>query len=137
MAFVGGDIVEITSNHPTLGSITIFPKSSEDSTFNKGGFRREDDMSKVAGDGSSIDTINRNRWAVEVPVAWDMNDANEMDKLVDLAENPVVSEWTFTHINGTVWGGKGAPVGEIAGNGNTAIITLKVSGGGKLNKIVG
>lgn len=134
---VGGDIIEITSNHPTLGSVTLFPKSSEDSTFNTGGFRGEDDMAKIAGDGSSIRTLNRNRWSVELPISWDMNDANEIDKLTALAKSPVESEWTFTSINGTVWGGKGAPVGEIPGNGNTVIITLKVSGGGELSKIVG
>lgn len=134
---VGGDIIEITSNHPILGSITLFPKSSEDSTFNTGGFRAEDDMAKIAGDGSSIRTLNRNRWSVELPIAWDMNDANEIDKLTALAESPVESDWTFTSINGTVWGGKGSPVGEIPGNGNTVLITLKVSGGGKLAKIVG
>jgi len=94
-------------------------------------------MAKIAGDGSSIRTLNRNRWSVELPIAWDMNDANEIDKLTALAEDPVESDWTFTSINGTVWGGKGSPVGEIPGNGNTVLITLKVSGGGKLEKIVG
>lgn len=133
---VGGDILEITFNHPTLGSGTLFPKSSEDSTFNLGGFRSEDDMAKIAGDGTAIDTINRNRWKFEVPASWDQNDANELDKLVDLAGSPVPAEWTFTSINGTVWGGTGKPVGELPGNGNTALITLVVSGGGKLEKII-
>ena len=36
MAVVGGDIVELTFNHPTLGSGIIFPKSAEDSTFDLG-----------------------------------------------------------------------------------------------------
>lgn len=134
---VGGDIIEITSNHPTLGATTYFPKSSEDSTYNTGGFRSEDDMTKIAGNGKSIRTINRNRWSFEVPASWDMNDANEMDKLTALAEDPVEADWTFTNKNGTVWGGKGSPVGELPGNGNTALITLKVSGSGKLEKIVG
>lgn len=133
---VGGDIIEITSNHPSLGSVTLFPKSSEDSTFNTGGFRGEDDMNKIAGDGSSIRTLNRVRWAVELPISWDMNDANEIDKLTALAESPVESDWTFTSVNGTVWGGKGSPVGDIPGNANTSLITLKLSGGGKLEKII-
>ena len=94
-------------------------------------------MAKIAGDGSSIRTLNRNRWSVELQIAWDMNDANEIDKLVALAGNPVESDWTFSHINGTVWGGKGSPVGDIPGNANTAIIPLKVSGSGELKKIVG
>ncbi|MGR3177839.1 MAG: hypothetical protein ACUZ8E_07255 [Candidatus Anammoxibacter sp.] len=134
---VGGDIIEITFNHPTVGSGTIYPKSTEDSTFNLGGFRSEDDMAKIAGDGSMIDTINRVRWSFEVPATWDQNSANELDKLIELAESPVESTWTISSINGTVWGGKGKPVGELPGNGNAATITLKLSGGGRLKKIVG
>ena len=134
---VGGDIIEITFNHPTLGSGTLFPKASEDSTFNTGGFRSEDDMAKIAGDSTVIDTINRTRWSFEVPIAWDMNDADELDKLTALAASPVPADWTFTVVNGTVWGGTGKPVGELPGNGNTALVTLKVSGGGELKKIIG
>ena len=137
MAFVGGDIIEITSNHPTLGSITLFPKSSEDGTFNTGGFKGEDDMAKLAGDGSSIRALTRNRWSVEVQIAWDLNDANEIDKLSALAGSTDESDWTFTLINGTVWGGKGSPVGDIPGSTNTAIIPVKFSGGGELKKILG
>ena len=134
---VGGDIIEITYNHPIVGSGTIYPKSTEDSTFNLGGFRSEDDMAKIAGDGSMIDTINRVRWSFEVPATWDQNSANELDKLIELAESPVEADWTISSINGTVWGGKGKPVGELPGNGNAATITLKLSGGGRLKKIVG
>ena len=134
---VGGDITEITFNHPTIGSGTIYPKSTEDSTFNLGGFRSEDDMAKIGGDGSMIDTINRVRWSFEIPATWDQNSANELDKLIELAASPVQADWTISSINGTVWGGKGKPVGELPGNGNTAIITLKLSGGGRLKKIVG
>ena len=133
----GGDIIEITFNHDTVGSGTIYPKSTEDSTFNLGGFRSEDDMAKIAGDGSMIDTINRVRWSFEVPATWDQNSANELDKLIELAESPVEADWTISSINGTVWGGKGKPVGELPGNGNAATITLKLSGGGRLKKIVG
>ena len=134
---VGGDILEITFNHPTIGSGTIYPKSTEDSTFNLGGFRSEDDMAKIAGDGSMIDTINRVRWSFEIPATWDQNSANELDKLIELAESTVETDWTISSINGTVWGGKGKPVGELPGNGNAATITLKLSGGGRLKKIVG
>ena len=136
MAFVGGDIVEITSKHPTLGSLTLFPKSGEESTFNTGGLRAEDGMEKIAGDGTAIDTIVRNRWSFEVPAAWDMNDNNELVKLAELAGDPQASDWTFTNINGTVWAGNGKPVGELPGNGKAATITVKWSGGGLLEKIV-
>lgn len=134
---VGGDIIEVTYNHPILGSGTLFPKAAEDSTFDPGGFRSADDASMIDGGGNIIDQINQVRWSVEVPISWDANNANELQKLADMSASPVQGEWTFTHINGTVFGGTGKPVGDIQGNGNAATITLKVSGGGKLKKITG
>ena len=137
MASVGGDIIEVTYNHPTLGTGTILPKSGEDSTFDLGGFRGNDDANMVTGSGESIRQLNNARWSFEVTVAWDMNTKSELEKITALAGDPVEADWTITHINGTVYGGKGAPVGDQQGNGNAATFTLKVSGGGKLKKIVG
>jgi len=137
MAAIGGDILEVTYNHPTLGSGTIFPKAAEDSTLDLGGFRGNDDANMIDGSGGTIRQLNRARWSAEVTVAWDMNSRTELEKLTALAGDPVEADWTFSHINGTVYGGTGAPVGDMQGNGNAATFTLKVSGGGKLKKIVG
>lgn len=133
---VGGDIIEVTYNHPTLGSGVFYPKAAEDSTFDLGGFRGSDDANMVDGGGRNIRQINQVRWAFESPVAWDMNTDNELQKLTDMAKNAQEADWTFTHINRTVWSGKGAPVGDISGNGNQSTFTLKISGGGALKKIV-
>lgn len=134
---VGGDITEITWNHPTLGSGTLFPKAAEDSTIGLGGFVSNDDNNSVDGGGNMIDQMNRVRWSVETVISWDMNDKAELDKLIDLASNPVTADFTFSHINGTVWSGNGKPVGDLQGNGNAATMSLKIAGGGKLKKIVG
>ncbi|KKN42129.1 hypothetical protein LCGC14_0716330 [marine sediment metagenome] len=134
---VGGDIIEITFNHPTVGSGVILPKANEDSTYDLGGFRSNDDANMVAGNGEMIDQMNRVRWFIELVIAWDMNVRGDLEKLVELAESPVEAEWTITNINGTVYGGTGKPVGDMQGNGNAATFTLKVSGGNKLKKIVG
>lgn len=133
----GGDIIEITYNHPTLGSGTIFAKSNEDSTFDLGGFRSNDDSEMIDGSGAMIDQINQKRWKFAVVVSWDMNANNELDKIVQLAGSPVQADWTFSSINGTVWGGTGKPVGDYEGNGNNPTFTLTVAGGGKLKKISG
>lgn len=133
---VGGDIIEITYNHPTLGSGTLFPKAAEDSTFDLGGFRSNDDANMVDGAGNAIDQMNRVRWSVESTIAWDMNTALTLEKLVALSSSPVPASWTFSHVNGSVYGGKGKPVGDLQGNGNAATFTLKLSGGGVLKKIV-
>jgi hypothetical protein len=137
MSVTGGDLIEITYNHPTLGSGVLYPKSGEDSTFDGGGFRNNDDSNGIDGGGRAIFQKNRVRWMVESTVSWEMAIANEAEKIKQLAGDPVDATWTITHINGTVWQGKGQPVGDIQPNGSAATFTLKISGGGELEKISG
>lgn len=132
---VGGDIIEVTYNHPTIGSGIFSPKAAEDSTYDLGGFRSADEANGIDGGGNMIDQLNRARWSFEVPISWDMNDKQELEKLSAMTASPVPADWTFSHINGTVYAGKGKPVGDINANGNSAMATLKVSGGGILKKI--
>ncbi len=132
---VGGDITEITFNHPTIGSGVFYPKAAEDNTFNVGGFRSADDQNMIDGAGNMIDKMNRERWSFEGSISWDMNVAAEIEKLVALASSPVQADWTFTHINGIIYAGKGKPVGDIKGNGNNANIPIKISGGSILKQI--
>lgn len=137
MAATGGDITEITWNHPELGTGTWFPKSGEDSTFDTGGLRVEDDDNGVDGGGRNIKKLTRRRWSFEGTVSWDANISNELEQARALAAHPVDAEWTVTSSNGTVWGGTGCPVGDIQGNGNDATMGIKIGGGGTLKKIVG
>lgn len=134
---VGGDIIEVTYNHPTLGSGVLFVKVAEDSTWDLGGVRAADDKQGITGSGESIKIMNNSRWQFGCTVAWDMNERNDLEKMLAMAGNPVDADWTITHINGTVWGGKGAPVGDMEGNGNSATFELMLQGSGKLKKIVG
>ena len=134
---VGGDIIEVTYNHPTLGTGTFFPKAGEDSTFDLGGFRSNDEANGVTGSGQTIRQINNVRWSFEVACANDMNIAGELEKINDLSASPVEADWTVSHINGAIYKGKGSPVGDVQANGNAATFTLKVSGGGKMKKISG
>lgn len=132
-----GDILEVTYNHPTLGSGTYFPKAAEDSSFDPGGFRSGDDANAITGSGSMIDTINRSRWSFEVPIEWDSSTDDELVSLRQLAADPVLADWTVRRINGSVYRGTGKPVGDIVGNGNAGTIPLKVSGGGIMEKVAG
>jgi hypothetical protein len=132
---VGGDIIEVTCNHPTLGAFVYFPKSAEDSTYDLGGYRATDDANMVDGGGNMIDQLNRARWSFEVPLSMDMITEETMESLVSMAGSTELGEWTFTNINGTVYQGTGKPVGDLQGNGNASTIPLKVSGGGRLRKI--
>ncbi|MCE3278019.1 MAG: hypothetical protein K0S44_210 [Bacteroidetes bacterium] len=134
---VGGDITEITWNHPTKGSGVLKPKSNEDSTFDEGGIRGNDDANMITTGGQSIRQLNRVRWSFEGTMSWDMNSADEVKQMRDLAGDPVEATFTISHINGTVWKGTGSPVGDIQGNANTATFNLKIAGSNDLKKIVG
>ena len=125
MSYVAGDILEITYNHPVIGSGTLYCKANEDSQVDKGGYRSEDDDAMVTGDGQIIDKINRKRWSYEAPpIAWDMTEADELDKLCELAASPIPADWTITSISGAIWGGKGKPVGDLKGATNTGQIQI-------------
>ena len=137
MAVIGGDILEITFSHPSLGSGTFFPKAAEDSTIDLGGFRSSDEANNIDGGGNMIDTMSRGRWSVETVVSNDNRNRIDLEKLVSLAESTVLADWTISHVSGAVYGGKGKPVGDIQGNFNAATVALKLAGGGKLKKISG
>lgn len=130
----GGDIIEITWNHPTLGSGVIYPKAQEDSTFDLGGFRTGDDANMINGAGQAIRQLNRVRWSFEVLVSWDMNVNLDLEKITALAGDPQEAEWTITCINGAIYSGTGSPVGDIQGNGNQSTFPFKVSGSNTLSK---
>lgn len=132
MAATGGDVLEITYNHPTLGSGTIYPKAKEDNTLNHGGLRSEDDENGLDGSGRMIDKMSRQRWSFEGVIAWDNNIAKELEAVIKMAKSPLEADWTFTHVSGQVYGGTGKPVGNLNGALSAATFQLKVAGGGDL-----
>jgi len=136
MSYTGGDITEITYSHPTVGNGTIYAKSAEDSTIDRGGYIKNDDQNSVSGDGQNIDVMNRKRWRVELgPIAWDITDRDELDKLQQIQNSPLPADWTIAHITGTIWGGKGSPVGDLNATTNNPQIAVILAGGGTLDKI--
>lgn len=137
MAVVAGDILEITYNNDNKGSGRFFAKAAEDSEFVLGGYKVDDDENAIDGGGRNIKKMNMVKPSFSVLVSWDMNTDNEMQKLQDLSSEPLDSDWTISHSNGSTWSMKGSPVGDIKGNGNAGTFTLKVSGGGVLKKILG
>lgn len=131
----GGDILEIDCKHPVLGQFKFNPKSGEDSEFDLGGYRSNDDANGITAQGSMIDQINRVRWMFNVAIEWDDINGNEAEDLAALQQSPVLGEWTIRRINGKVYRGTGKPVGDIKPNGNNSTISFKVSGGGVLEPI--
>ena len=135
MATVGGSFEEVSFNHPTLGTGYFRPKAAEDSPINLGGYTSNDDENGVDGGGNLIVQLTQKRWSLEVVVANDMNSAKDLELAQALAEHPEDANWTFSHVNGTVYAGKGRPVGDLNASAQSATFTLKVAGGGKLKQI--
>ena len=133
--FIGGDLISITVNHPTLGNFSFSTKSNESYNLDPGGFRSNDDGSSVAGDGTFIDQINRMRWSVDGVFMVDFVTGQEIDNLPLLSESTELGTWTFSHISGVVWRGRGKFVGDISVDSNTAQLSGKVAGGGRLEKL--
>ncbi len=76
MAAVGGDI-KVTYNHPVLGSGSFYRKAGEDSTYDLGGLRINDEANGIDGAGNAIVQMNRARWSFEITISHDMNDREE------------------------------------------------------------
>lgn len=132
---IGGDILEITCNHPTKGTLTLYPKAGEDTTLDPGGFRSADSEDMIDGGGQMINQINQIRWSLECRLAMDTNTEETIHKIAALAGDPQEADWTISHVNGTIWGGKGVPVGDLKGNLNNATFPFKISGSNQLKKI--
>jgi hypothetical protein len=136
MAIVGGDTLEITYNHPTIGSGALKVKADEDATMQRGGFRTADDEALITADGEMIVTKTRKPWKyTSGPIAWNITEKDEQDKLAKLAESSVAAVWTIQHISGAIFKGTGYPVGEQEGSLKGATVGLVLQGGGKLEKI--
>jgi hypothetical protein len=136
MAYIGGQLTEITWNHPTLGSGTLAPKSNEDATLDTGGVRSDDENNGIAGDLTAIRKMNLTRWSVEVVVANDTNVGKQLEAMVALAGDPQEAVFKFTHINGSVYSGSGFPVGDLQGSFGNATFKLKLAGSNTLQKIL-
>ncbi len=135
MSVIGGDIVEATFNHPTIGQGVLFAKSDEDSELDLGGYRSADEEKGVDTGGNMIDTMTNSRWSATMVVAGDVITREDLEKLTSLTKDPVPAVWTITHISGAIYQGNGKPVGDVKENLKAATIQLKIAGGGECKKI--
>lgn len=131
--FVFGDCIEITATHN--GSTYVYhPKANESFNIDKGGVRGNDDMNQVTSNGQMMSQLNRARWAVDGPIAVDQMSDYELGTLTLMAGSPSLGIWQFAMISGAIYRGTGRPVGDIATDSNAGTMTLKVAGGGYLQK---
>jgi hypothetical protein len=121
-----GDLIEVTFNHPTVGSGVFYPKANEGNTFDPGGLRNNDDANMVTGAGDIMFQKNRVVGSFEIVVENDSRTRLDAEKVIELQESADNADWTVTHVNGTVWKGSGQPVGDVAVDVNAGTFTLKV-----------
>lgn len=131
MSATAGDILEIAFANDNVGSGTLQIKSGETHSFDPGGYRNE---VSTTGSGDMIRKMNNAPWKVEVTVAWDMNEREDMEKLLALSEDLAPTTWTVSHINGVDYVGEGVVIGDLNGDMNEGTIPLSISGGGKMAK---
>ena len=134
MGYIGGQLLTIKYNHPTLGTGLFACKSSEDSTINLGGIRTDSAVTDIAGDGQAVRKMNLNRWMLDTTIAFDSTAKAQsaLAQLAALAADPNEAIWTATHISGSVYSGSGFPVDVLDGNLGTATIKLKLEGSNQL-----
>ncbi len=135
MSVIGGDITELTFNHPTVGTGVLFVKSDEDSELDLGGYRSADEEKSIDTGGNMIDVMTLSRWSATFVVAGDLTTREDLEKLTSLTSDPVLATWTITHISGAIYQGTGKPVGDVKQALKAATIQLKIAGGGKAAKV--
>jgi hypothetical protein len=134
MAFVNGDVKEISIEHPTLGNFFYKVKKDDEWTIKVGGRMTTDDDTGITGDGIPIWNIQNNLWSIEGNVVWDKIVRDELTELTDLSGDVADGQITIAFLDGSIWGGKGRPVGETSGT-NKGDIAAKMAGGGRLVKL--
>lgn len=125
MAYTGGDLEEITFTG-SLGTFRFRPKSSEGSTFDIGGIKSE--TTGMAG-GTRIRKMNAKHAMFKSKIGWDMNDAQDLESVQAMANDPGGYTMTVQHINGIIYTMLGAsPEGDITGDGNEATVEVTICG---------
>ena len=127
-----GDLRELAIDHKELGSKILEPKSGEDVTFMKGGFKSADDDANIGANGTRINKKNRFPWSLECTIEENFGD---LDYLQNLTESTIEATITATFMNGEIRVGQGLPVADISSNMQTGVMGLKFQGGGTFELI--
>lgn len=130
----GGDIREISWSNAN-GSGYFFGVAGEDSTYDLGGLR-SDDNGAVDGAGRYINQLNQMPWMLQAVVSNNMYSTfPELEAAKAIAAYPGDTTFTWTNVNGVSYTGVGTVVGDIQLNANKSTFTLKLKGGGGAKQI--
>lgn len=127
-----GDTLELTINHPTVGSKTFNCKGGEDVQIDFGGYTAE---RMVNGNATGHKSLSAKPWKIEGLSLEAMIGDGYQEFLQDVSNDPVDATITYSHINGSVYVGTGSVEADLKGSAKDGYIPCVFSGNGKLEKI--
>lgn len=132
--FVFGDVIEIVCNHEG-NTYRFSPKANETFNVDFGGIRVNDDANQITSNGQIMRQLNRNRWAIDGPIAVDTISSTEQNALNVMSASPSLGIWQISLISGAILKGQGSPVGDLQYDSNAGTLALKIAGSGELERI--
>lgn len=127
-----GDITEIKIIHKTVGSRVFYAKGGEAATFDLGGYSSE---RAVTGNGGGHKVLSAKPWEGGNAVLETVPGDGGIEFLQDIANDPEDATLELSHINGTVYKGKGSIEGDLKQDVKEGFTTVTFTGSGKLEKI--
>lgn len=128
----GGDIEELTISHETLGKRSFAVEKGGDNTRDLGGYTKEIESN---GNGSSRSVIERKPWMIESLSLSVEDDNQDLEFLQSIQDSPIDAEFTISYVVGDVYRGTGSLTGDLKQNTKNALVSVTITGGGKLEKI--
>lgn len=130
---IAGEVTQITFGNDSLGSGGFDAISGEDFTFDIGGKRTQE--VKMTPSGEAVYSVQTMPWKAEGTLRWSALTGQDIEKLTALSGSATETEFTFTLTDGTIYGGKGKPVGDLSGTAKDGTVPFAVQGGGILRQI--
>jgi hypothetical protein len=127
-----GDTLEITIEHPDVGSRNFSTKADQDVIKDIGGYTAELQMN---GNGTGHKKMSAKPWELSGIESETDDIAGDQEFLQAVQDSPDLATITWQHILGTVYSGQGTLTGDLKHNTNAGYTGLSIMGPGKFKKI--
>ena len=127
-----GDLLTVKFNHPTVGAREYNVKAGENADQDLGGFSSE---LIINGLGNGHKSLSRKPWGVE-SVMLGIESKGDQEFLQSLADSPDLGVITWSHINGSVYKGKGTVTGDLKHGLKDGYANVTLQGVAKAEQII-
>lgn len=127
-----GDTLELTVQHPTVGSLALAVKAEEDVNVDKGGYSSTTVMN---GNGTGHQQKTAKPWRITGLMLESEPGDGVLEFVQAVQDAPEAAVFTWQHINGTIYKGSGNFEGDLQMNANTGYIPCEISGPGRLKEL--